>query len=56
MVHVKLLMHVNVHNGIPFAGLLTHRLHFALITPILTNNNKYHYKFFSLSATKLMNM
>jgi hypothetical protein len=58
MAHVKFLMHENLHDGILFAGLWTHRLYsyLALIAPILTNNNKNHYKFFSLSGMKLMNM
>jgi len=55
---LKLLKHENVCDGILFAGIRTHRLYsyFALVTPILTNNNKNHYKFFSLSGMKLTNM
>jgi hypothetical protein len=58
MAHVSRIMHENVLDGILFAGLWTHRLcsYFALITPILTNNNKNHYKFFNVSGIKVTNM
>jgi hypothetical protein len=47
-------MHENVRDGMPFAGLWTNRLYsyFAFITPILTNNNKNHYRFFHVSGMK----